>query len=552
MPNYNLFDQRRCRCLSSNSTRWPNSSVWQTFNQSIDGRLVSPLPSAAVCHSTPVKFDACNTAITNWSNSSWRSDQVGAMQSRNWENSLCSVFIWNSSCIQGAVPTLAVNATLPEHVEATVQIASTYNLRLVIKTTGHDYLGRSTANGSFLLWLHYMKNMTLIDQFTACGDTVSNAIRLSAGVQWGEAYAWLNQFNLTAVGGAYSTVSAAGGYLQGGGHSPLSRWKGLAADNVLEFDVVTADGRRETVNACHNPDLFWALRGGGGGTFAIVLNVVLRTYPSPPVIAVILDMIPPNDRRYDNFVSDFVHFLPTLADRNWSGYFSFLDSNIVIVFMLPNGDANVANATFHELLQNYIDFNFTLKLLFSMPSFNVFFNSVLAPSNATGANILLGSRLIPERIVRHEPHKVARTFIHVRKRRKNKASLLGHLIAGGQVSNMNNNNSVNPVWRTALIHMVYVVGWPDLTSKEKQQALAKHLTRQVEILQRVAGGDRSGCYMNEADPNEPNWQHKFFGTQAIYDRLKSIKNSVDPLGLFICRNCVGSDDWSSDLNCPKT
>ncbi|CAF4960302.1 unnamed protein product [Rotaria sp. Silwood1] len=486
--------KRRCRCLSSNSTRWPNSSVWQTFNQSIDGRLVSPLPSAAVCHSTPVKFDACNTAITNWSNSSWRSDQVGAMQSRNWENSLCSVFIWNSSCIQGAVPTLAVNATLPEHVEATVQIASTYNLRLVIKTTGHDYLGRSTANGSFLLWLHYMKNMTLIDQFTACGDTVSNAIRLSAGVQWGEAYAWLNQFNLTAVGGAYSTVSAAGGYLQGGGHSPLSRWKGLAADNVLEFDVVTADGRRETVNACHNPDLFWALRGGGGGTFAIVLNVVLRTYPSPPVIAVILDMIPPNDRRYDNFVSDFVHFLPTLADRN----------------------------------------------------------CVLAPSNATGANILLGSRLIPERIVRHEPHKVARTFIHVRKRRKNKASLLGHLIAGGQVSNMNNNNSVNPVWRTALIHMVYVVGWPDLTSKEKQQALAKHLTRQVEILQRVAGGDRSGCYMNEADPNEPNWQHKFFGTQAIYDRLKSIKNSVDPLGLFICRNCVGSDDWSSDLNCPKT
>ncbi|CAF1399220.1 unnamed protein product [Rotaria sordida] len=423
-----IITERSCRCLSSDSICWPNSSVWQTFNQSIDGRLVLPLPSAAVCHSTPVNLDACNTAITNWSNSSWRSDQVGAMQNFNWENSSCSVFIGNSSCSQGSVSTLAVNATLPEHVQATVKIASTYNLRLVIKTTGHDYLGRSAANGSFLLWLHYMKNMTLIDQFTACGDTVSNAIRLSAGVQWGEAYAWLNQFNLTAVGGAYATVGAAGGYLQGGGHGPLSRWKGLAADNVLEFDVVTADGRRKTVNACQNPHLFWALRGGGGGTFAVVLNVVLRTFPSPPVIAVILDMIPPNETRYNNFINDFVYFLPTLSDRN----------------------------------------------------------------------------------------------------------------------------CVNPVWRTALIHMVYAVGWPDLTSEEEQQAIAKHVTSQVKILQEVAGGDRSGCYMNEADPNEPNWQQKFFGKQAIYDRLKSIKNSVDPFGLFVCRNCVGSDDWSSDLNCPKT
>jgi hypothetical protein len=67
----------------------------------------------------------------------------------------------------------------------------------------------------------------------------------------------------------------------------------------------------------------------------------------------------------------------------------------------------------------------------------------------------------------------------------------------------------------------------------------------------VAGGSQSSCYFNEADPNEPNWQQKFFGTQDIYDRLKSIKKSVDPNGLFICKNCVGSDDWSADLNCPK-
>ena len=98
-----------------------------------------------------MNVNACVTAITQWTNASWRSDQVGAMQNYNWENSSCSVFVANSSCNQGSVPILGVNATLPEHVQATIQFASKYNLRLVIKTTGHDYLGRSTANGSFLL-----------------------------------------------------------------------------------------------------------------------------------------------------------------------------------------------------------------------------------------------------------------------------------------------------------------------------------------------------------------------------------------------------------------
>ena len=119
-------------------------------------------------------------------------------------------FIINSTtCNQGSVPILAVNATLPEHVQATLQFANTYNLRLVMKTTGHDYLGRSTAFGSLLLWLHYMKNMTLIDNFPLCtGENISNAIRLGAGVQWGEVYNWLAPYNLTAIGGASGTVGA--------------------------------------------------------------------------------------------------------------------------------------------------------------------------------------------------------------------------------------------------------------------------------------------------------------------------------------------------------
>lgn len=72
------------------------------------------------------------------------------MQNHNWENSSCSVVYNSSTCNQGSVPVLTINATLPEHVQATLQLVNTYNLRLVVKTSGHDYLGRSTAFGSLL------------------------------------------------------------------------------------------------------------------------------------------------------------------------------------------------------------------------------------------------------------------------------------------------------------------------------------------------------------------------------------------------------------------
>ncbi|CAF1579770.1 unnamed protein product, partial [Adineta steineri] len=82
-----------------------------------------------------------------------------------------------------------------------------------------------------------------------------------------------------------------------------------------------------------------------------------------------------------------------------------------------------------------------------------------------------------------------------------------------------------------------------------QEILAKLVTEKGNILQTIAGGSQSGAYMNEADPNEKYWQQKFFGTIENYNKLKSIKNRVDPNGIFVCNKCVGSDDWSDDLNC---
>ncbi|CAF2190616.1 unnamed protein product [Rotaria magnacalcarata] len=544
---------QQCRCLASNSSCWPSSVQWNNFNQSVGGCLLSPMPSAAVCNGITYNANLCNITKILWSDGFWRSNQAGAMQNYNWENTSCSITTNSTTCNQGAVPVMAVNATLPEQVQSTIRLASVNNIRLVIKSTGHDYLGRSAAAGSLLLWVHYMKNMTIINQYSWCGrENISNAARIGAGAQWAEVYSWLDGFNLTAIGGAAASVGAVGGYLQGGGHSPLSRWKGLAADQVLEYDVVLASGERQTVSPCQNASLFWALSGGGGGTYAVVLSAVIRTFPSPYIVAAAYGVTAPNQTRYATLIESFVRLLSTVADAGWSGYFQMTDLNLTGIFIVPNGNSNAVSTILNQFVANNSDLDFGGSTIFTLPSFFNFFTVALAPNNPTGFDVLLGSRLIPESIIRNSPSQVASVFVQAKGVSTMGSSLLGHLVAGGQVSNVSNfNNSVNPGWRSSLLHMVCAQPWLDTTSAANKNYVIQLLANRTAMLNTLSASTQGSCYLNEANPNELNWQETFFGSSAIYAQLKSIKNTFDPNGLFVCNNCVGSDDWTSDLNCPK-
>ena len=112
------------------------------------------------------------------------------------------------------------------------------------------------------------------------GSTASNTIHIAtlmAGQQWGETYAAANAHGVDIIGGADPTVGL--GLLMGGGHGPLTAKYGLAADQALEFEVVTWDGQLLIANCEQNTDLFWALRGGGGASFGVVTSVTVKTYP---------------------------------------------------------------------------------------------------------------------------------------------------------------------------------------------------------------------------------------------------------------------------------
>jgi hypothetical protein len=165
----------------------------------------------------------------------------------------------------------------------------------------------------------------------------------------------------------------------------------------------------------------------------------------------------------------------------------------------------------------------------------------------------VSSRLIPESIIQSKPDQVAKAFVKANGHGITGSNLRGSLVAGGQVSNTTGrNNSVNPGWRTALLHMICTQEWLDTTPQNKQNRLAAQVLHRATIFDKILpAGSQPTCYTNEADPSELNWQEKFFGSKAIYQQLKSIKQKYDQSGLFVCTDCVGSDDWTSNLNCPK-
>lgn len=239
-----------CRCRPREDC-WPSTRQWSALNKTIDGHLTAVRPAASVCHGGEFNAEACETVTAQWKDSVWRSSQPGATQWQNFEawperHQTCYVDSpQNTTCGQGRISLYSARVKTASHVQSTVRFAKTHNLRLVIKNTGHDFLGRSTAPESLQIMTHDMNDIRLVKDFlpkgAPKGKHEGHAVSIGAGVQLPDMYAAVARQNRTVIGGSAHTVGAAGGYVQGGGHSPFGAWKGLASDHALEFEVVTAN-----------------------------------------------------------------------------------------------------------------------------------------------------------------------------------------------------------------------------------------------------------------------------------------------------------------------
>jgi hypothetical protein len=141
-------------------------------------------------------------------------------------------------------------------------------VRLIVKSSGHDYVGRSSGAGALSVWMRHFGGAEVHESFApqgcGCKDgkgvEYGSSITAGGGTEMQELYAASDAVGQVVVGGGGKSVSV-GGYLTGGGHSLLSSRFGMAADQVLEVEIVTAQGEILTLNECQREDLFWAVRG---------------------------------------------------------------------------------------------------------------------------------------------------------------------------------------------------------------------------------------------------------------------------------------------------
>jgi hypothetical protein len=162
----------------------------------------------------------------------------------------------------------------PQDVARTIRFAREKDLPLAVRGGGHNGAGLGVVDGGVVCDLSLLKQIAV--------DPDARTVRVDGGCTWGEVDVATHEHGLALPSGILSTTGV-GGLTLGGGHGYLTRRYGLTIDSLLEAEVVLADGTAVRASADENPDLFWAIRGGGGN-FGVVTSFLFRAHPVRTVV----------------------------------------------------------------------------------------------------------------------------------------------------------------------------------------------------------------------------------------------------------------------------
>jgi FAD/FMN-containing dehydrogenase len=554
---------------------WPSDAQWAALAQQVGEALVPIRSPWAECIAQPDSA-ACTQRFKFPQNPYAIGDDPALTQTYGW------VDAWVSS------PSVrAVAARHAGDVVAAVNFAREHRLRLAVKGGGHSYLGTSNAADSLLVWTRRMNDIELHEAFVAqgCDAAPVRAVSVGAGAIWSQAYdAVTTRAGGYVQGGGCMTVGVAG-LVQSGGFGSFSKAFGTAAGSLLQAEIVTADGQLRIANACTNPDLHWALKGGGGGSFGVVTRMTLRVHPLPERFGAVNFTVRASSdaafRRLIGLVLDLC--AGQLVNPHWGEQLRLLRSNALNVAMVFQGlDRAQAQALWQPFLDALdaaphdfsIDFS-PLKIVTTSardfwapslvkralgfmarddrpgaPSSHVFWPGDQAQAgqvlHAFHSGWLSSALLEPSRRAAladalFEATRHAGLSLHLNK------GLAG---APREALDAARDTAMNPAALDAFALVICAAegppAYPGVRAHEPDVTLARRnaqaLRAAMDTLRRRVG--LSGAYVSESDFFEAQWQQAYWGDH--YERLLAVKDRYDPEGLFVVHHGVGSERWSAD------
>lgn len=326
---------------------------------------------------------------------------------------------------------------------------------------------------------------------------------------------------------------------------------GMGSDQVLSLEVVLPNGRFVHVDSENYPDLFFALRGGGGSTYGIVTSIVVAAYPKQPVTTATYSFGTSQGMSIDTFWAGVEAFWATFPVNGDLGLYSYWyivcpDEKTCNFLMLPQWANNLSAAELRPLNKPLFDKFSSLGIQPDNITYaeypgllDAFTTTFPLPSVSVGSwSFHTVSRLFP-RSNWEDPSTLAKQSAAIRGTIEATGVMVGYNFKPAHNPKVNQTNAVTAAWRSTLFHAMVSASFNTSATPEDMAAANKDLVGLLQPWREVSPG--AGAYMNEADINEPGWQQAFYGSN--YGYLYELKHEYDPWGLLYAPTAVGSEDW---------
>ncbi|KAK6063599.1 FAD binding domain-containing protein [Seiridium cupressi] len=472
-----------------------------------------------------------------------------------WLNDSCNPFLSSNTttCTLGNAASHAINITGAEDVIAGIKFAKEMNIRLSIKNTGHDYLGRSTGRGSLALWTHNLQDVSVMANYTSPKYS-GPAVKIGAGVLAHDVANIVADHGLRVASGLCPSVGIAGGFSQNGGYGQLSSLYGLAADNILEFEVVTTDLSHLVSSPSMNADLYWALSGGGSGNYAVVLSQTVKAHSDGQVAGATFLFTNTNTTSFWSAIHAWYQIIPQFnLIPGFSASWTFSSEIFrLTAATLPGGTASEVDTILDDFYQAAQELNvtFAVKESIEEPSFVELYDAFVPPGSADSSfpsNNTIGSRLVPAGVVKDN----LTALLNVYKRILQDDSVPGEIVVGGTSNNVSHanvgvepdSNAVLPAWRDALLSSSAAVSFANDASVEDLLIIQAKVNTWQDWVKALTPG--SGSYINEATYDNPDWKSDYYGNN--YEKLLQVKEKYDVNFTLWQHTSVGADlYWQED------